>query len=206
MAYDLHGSWDINLGAQPHTNLTEIAQGLDLLWRNNISPSKVVLGLAFYGRSYTLSNPSCNSPGCAATGPGNAGSCTGSAGILSIVEIKRAMAQNNAAPTIDIAAGVKWASWGNQWVSYDDADTFVLKTAFANSLCLGGKMAWALDHANPIDPQLFTSLQIAEMNSDERAAATDLTFTPTNHLDRLLARTHLPRRLPPSHIRSRQGI
>lgn len=56
MTYDLHGTWDANdsfIGAYAyaHTNLTEIKQSLDLLWRNNIDPAKVNLGLGFYGRS-----------------------------------------------------------------------------------------------------------------------------------------------------------
>jgi chitinase len=56
MTYDLHGTWDgtdpyIGAVALAHTNLTEIQQSLDLLWRNNINPSKVNLGIGFYGRS-----------------------------------------------------------------------------------------------------------------------------------------------------------
>ena len=53
MTYDLHGTGDPYIGdvALAHTNLTEIIQSLDLLWRNNINPSKVTMGLGFYGRS-----------------------------------------------------------------------------------------------------------------------------------------------------------
>lgn len=37
-------------------------------------------------------------------------------------------------------------SWdSDQWVSYDDADTFALKMDYANTMCLGGTMVWALD-------------------------------------------------------------
>lgn len=56
MSYDLHGTWDstnkwIGPIVQAHTNLTEIDLALSLLWRNDIDPSQVVLGLGFYGRS-----------------------------------------------------------------------------------------------------------------------------------------------------------
>ena len=59
MTYDLHGVWDApnpNTGPylNSHTNLTEIDQALDLLWRNDVPPDKVALGLGFYGRSFTL--------------------------------------------------------------------------------------------------------------------------------------------------------
>lgn len=37
--------------AYAHTNLTEINEGLELLWRNNINPERVNMGLGFYGRS-----------------------------------------------------------------------------------------------------------------------------------------------------------
>ena len=56
MTYDIHGVWDstvqsIGSYAFAHTNLTEIETGLNLLWRNNINPDRVVMGLGFYGRS-----------------------------------------------------------------------------------------------------------------------------------------------------------
>lgn len=74
----LHGVWDAQnpIGSQvlAHTNLTEIKLALDLLWRNNVKPDKVNLGLGFYGRSFQLADPSCSAPGCrflggAAPGP-----------------------------------------------------------------------------------------------------------------------------------------
>lgn len=33
-----------------HTNITEIDQGLDLLWRNGVDSKNVVMGFGFYGR------------------------------------------------------------------------------------------------------------------------------------------------------------
>lgn len=56
MSYDLHGTWDASskwVGSivGSHTNLTEIDNALDLLWRNDINPDQVVLGLGLYGRS-----------------------------------------------------------------------------------------------------------------------------------------------------------
>ena len=102
-------------------------------------PSKVVLGLGFYGRSFTLKNPACNTPGCAFTSGGDPGSCTATSGILSNTEIQRIIDDHNLVPTLDQKAGVKYMTWNtNQWVSYDDADTYKLKMSYANSLCLAG--------------------------------------------------------------------
>ncbi|KAF7587124.1 hypothetical protein BBP40_007695 [Aspergillus hancockii] len=103
MSYGIHSTWDgrsqwTNSVINPHTNMTEISAGLDLLWRNGIDPAKVALGLGFYGRSFTLKDPSCNTPGCAfnnntglgtTSGGANPGNCTGTSGILSDYEIAR---------------------------------------------------------------------------------------------------------------------
>lgn len=148
MTYDLHGVWDstdVWIGAivQAHTNLTEIDQDLQLLWRNNIDPSKVNLGLGFYGRSFTLSDSSCTSPGCPFSSGAPAGPCTDSVGTLSFAEIEQIIAAG-ATPTLDASASVMQVVYGgNQWVSYDNADTFKLKIDYANQHCLGGTMVWA---------------------------------------------------------------
>ncbi|KAJ8611839.1 hypothetical protein MRB53_037752 [Persea americana] len=141
-------SYDIHV-VQPHTNLTEITQGLDLLWRNNIDPGKVVLGLAFCGRSFTLKDPSCDTPGCPFSGVGNPGPCTQTSGILSDAEIDQIITNHSLTPTLNAEAVVKCMSWDyNQWVSYDDDETIGLKKAYASSNCLGGTMVWALDLAD----------------------------------------------------------
>jgi chitinase len=68
MTYDLHGIWDTSnpIGSivQGHTNLTEIQLATELLWRNQVPPKQVVLGFSFYGRSFTLADPSCTKPSC----------------------------------------------------------------------------------------------------------------------------------------------
>lgn len=37
------------------------------------------------------------------------------------------------------------ATWGDQWVGYDDSETLKMKMDFANKHCLGGTMVWAVD-------------------------------------------------------------
>ncbi|KAK3386681.1 putative chitinase [Podospora didyma] len=151
MTYDLHGTWDgtdpfIGAVALAHTNLTEIQESLDLLWRNNINPSKVNLGIGFYGRSFTMSNPNCLSAGCPFSGGANPGPCTQSSGILSAEEIRDIVAAGGATQTLDPVAGVEIITWdSNQWVSYDDETTLGLKVDFGNKFCLGGMLIWAVD-------------------------------------------------------------
>ncbi|KAL4966223.1 uncharacterized protein BDV14DRAFT_199024 [Aspergillus stella-maris] len=155
MSYDLHGAWDNNnkflepkLNA--HTNLTEITNALDLLWRNKIESEKVVLGMAFYARVFSAANPSCMHPGCIFASGGNAGNCSNEVGILLNSEIHGIMQSRGLESTFDKEAAVKILHFdNNQWLSYDDADTFKLKVQFASSQCLGGVMVWAVSHDLP---------------------------------------------------------
>lgn len=56
-------------------------------------------------------------------------------------EIINIISKNNLSPVWDKQAAIKWITWGgNQWVSYDDDETFKQKRDFANSRCLGGLM------------------------------------------------------------------
>ena len=156
MAYDLHGVWDaqskfVGPYIAPHTNVTEIELGLDLLWRSGVDPAKVVMGQGWYGRSFTLKDPSCNRPNGVSefSGGAKAGPCSNAAGILDLEEIEDIMTKNSLKPVHDQTAAVKWVTWdSNQWVSYDDDDTFKQKKDFANSRCLGGLMVWAMDQVD----------------------------------------------------------
>ncbi|CAK7230765.1 hypothetical protein SCUCBS95973_007682 [Sporothrix curviconia] len=149
MEYDLHGTWDIGnqwAGAflNAHTNLTEIRDSFDLLWRNNVDPAKINLGLAMYGRSTN-------------------GGQRGLHGTR--LEIEDIIAANGLSPTLYADAAVKTISWGdNQWVSFDDADTWKIKAtmpsrcASAASWCgplattYAAQLAGALGRTVFIDP------------------------------------------------------
>ncbi|KFA50333.1 hypothetical protein S40293_09933 [Stachybotrys chartarum IBT 40293] len=149
MSYDMHGSWDIDNRftgpwANSHTNMTEIQMALDLLWRNDISPSKVTMGMAFYSRTFTLTDPSCNRSGCPISSGGNAGRCSGTVGVLLHPEIADIVAERRATTTLDRAAAVRFVSWGNQWTTFDDVATWRLKANIARSQCIQGFMVWAM--------------------------------------------------------------
>ncbi|KAJ3959450.1 hypothetical protein N0V92_003934 [Colletotrichum tropicale] len=62
---------------------------LDLLWGNGIQPENVVMGFGFYGRSFTMSDPSCFQPDgvCRLRTGGMPGSCSDTAGVLTYQEI-----------------------------------------------------------------------------------------------------------------------
>ncbi|KAF3187250.1 hypothetical protein TWF225_004402 [Orbilia oligospora] len=151
MSYDFVGAWDATnkwtgpyIGA--HTNLTMTQQALDLMSRSKISGSKINMGLGFYGRSFTLKNKACTKPGCQFSKAGKPGRCSAAAGILMNIEIQDIQKKKKIKPVFDKVAGVKYMSWDDQWVSFDDAESIAFKRHWAGTKCLGGLMIWALDH------------------------------------------------------------
>ncbi|PLN83775.1 glycosyl hydrolases family 18-domain-containing protein [Aspergillus taichungensis] len=150
MSYDLHGIWDANstIGKHVlgHTNLTEIDLALDLLWRNKVPAKKVNLGLAFYSRTFELKDKKCDKPGCIYKGGGKKGACTDTEGILAYSEIVDIIAKDDLTPVYDKEFAIKYIVWNdNQWISYDDQQTFQQKIKFANKKGLGGLLLWAID-------------------------------------------------------------
>ncbi len=160
-----------------HTNITEIDDGLSLLWRNNIDPANVVMGFAFYGRSYTMSDASCFQPGCTFSTSGLPGTCTNTGGILSYSEVS---SRNNSLSTrtyYDQTSTVKYNVYdGNQWISYDDEQSFFDKKKYLSSRCLSGLMIWALDQDTQGHDALegllgdFSASQLEGGNLDDQTA------------------------------------
>ncbi|UNI18707.1 Chitinase [Purpureocillium takamizusanense] len=154
MSYDLHGPWDSYVGAlgsivRPQTDITDVKKDLLPLVYDGVDFGKINLGLAYYGRTYTLSDPECGDVGCQfVSGKGGAsGRCTNSSGILSLMEIRRLIASEGAKPYLNSTAMVKYFTYGggSNWVGYDDHETLEMKRAFAEESCLGGTMIWSVD-------------------------------------------------------------
>ncbi|OQD79993.1 hypothetical protein PENANT_c040G10948 [Penicillium antarcticum] len=161
MSYDFHG----------HTNLTEAKQGLDLLWRNNVKPENVVIGFGFYGRSFTMSDSTCHDPseGCQFSTAGMPGDCSDAAGILTYAEIRSRNNSLNTDTYYDKESTTKYMTYSaDQWISYDDEESFTAKKRFLTSQCLSGLMIWAIEQ----DTQ-----DCDAMNALFRDAATDGALT-----------------------------
>ncbi|CAG2015259.1 unnamed protein product, partial [Fusarium graminearum] len=151
MSYDLHDVWDQHANwtkpyLNAHTNLTEIDSALDLFWRNDIDPDKIVMGLGFYGRVFMAKIARCVEPGCQFNGPANAGKCSAEKGILLNSEIEGVIKDWDSTPKLYKEEAVKLITWGREWVSYDDAETLKLKVNRAEERCLGGVMVWSITH------------------------------------------------------------
>ena len=148
LTYDLQGSWDTASGIAAHTDLGLINKLLEPLWTSNIDPEKVNLGVANYGRGYTIADKGCMSWGCPFTGPSKQGSCSGQPSVMSRCEMNRLMSEKGLTPSlIQGGAAAEQLTWDDQWMSFDDAATESMKLEFANERCLGGIALWAIDYA-----------------------------------------------------------
>ncbi|KAL4745602.1 glycoside hydrolase superfamily [Aspergillus terricola var. indicus] len=151
MSYDLHGMWDqgnkfTGSYLRGHTNLTEIDQAFDLLWRNDIDTKNVVMGMGFYGRSFTMSDKDCWTADCEFSIVGGAGTCSQTAGILYYSEIKSTNSSSDVRTYYDPVSTVKYNVYnGNRWISYDDAQSWQDNMRYLTGKCISGVMIWALD-------------------------------------------------------------
>ena len=150
MTYDLHGPWDRNVKqigkvVYGQTNIPEIYNWTLPLWYDGVNPAKINLGLAYYGRGYTLADSSCNHVGCAWIGTSRPAPCTDFGGVMSLREIETLIPQVGVKPRLLAADMMKELTWSNQWIGYDDLETIAMKKQWASSHCFGGTMIWSVD-------------------------------------------------------------
>ncbi|PVH71895.1 glycoside hydrolase family 18 protein [Cadophora sp. DSE1049] len=187
MSYDLHGVWGrenpIGSHIYGHTNLTEMGLAFDLFWRNDVPANKLNMGLGFYGRAFQLADPSCNKPGCLFKGGATKGACSGESGILSYREIPEIIDTKKLKPVHDKDAGVKYITWNSdQWVSFDDKDTFKQKKDLASKLGLGGYLIWAIDQDDAQVSALSAVLDPKPLGDFKTTDKSDENWTGTNEM------------------------
>uniref|UniRef100_A0A7M5WTR0 GH18 domain-containing protein n=1 Tax=Clytia hemisphaerica TaxID=252671 RepID=A0A7M5WTR0_9CNID len=148
MAYDLYGSWGPSTGH--HTNMNSnsplnVISSVEIWLASGMDPDKLVLGLAPYGRTFTLSDKCNNGVGAPFIAPGTPGPYTGEAGFKAYYEIcnsawtsKVCTGNSEARAPHGVANGV--------WVGFDDEESVVYKVNnIVKDMGLGGIMFWALD-------------------------------------------------------------
>lgn len=150
MSYDLHGPWDEDTASVGkvvlgQTNIPEMYNWTLPLWYEGLDPSKINLGLAYYGRGYTLADPRCHHTGCEWSTPSKAGPCTNIDGVLSLQEITKFISELRVEPTLLQEDMMKQITWNDQWIGYDDMETFAMKKDWASRHCYGGTMIWSID-------------------------------------------------------------
>ncbi|KAL8671755.1 MAG: hypothetical protein Q9168_003750 [Polycauliona sp. 1 TL-2023] len=146
LSYDLRGPIGAGSVTTSHTDIREIEKDAAALWTAQVDPKKVNLGLSKAGRGYTLSDPkTCSHSNCPVSGTSKPGPCSNEAGLMSNVEINDVIKAKGLKPQLVAASMSKEITWDDQWIGYDDDETFKLKTDWAAENCFGGTTLWSLD-------------------------------------------------------------
>ncbi|KAH8372865.1 hypothetical protein KR009_007002 [Drosophila setifemur] len=159
MAYDLHGPWDETLGFNAPlypadsdaSDITGRQQQLNVdaivkYWLQSGAPAeKLVLGVPFYGRSFTLAIDEGHEPGSPHIGKGNAGKYSREPGVMGYNELCELMQQEKWTKKWEPAQQVPYAYKGRQWVGYENVRSLSLKAHYVLKHQLGGIMIWSLE-------------------------------------------------------------
>mmetsp|Transcript_10848 Transcript_10848/g.15988 ORF Transcript_10848/g.15988 Transcript_10848/m.15988 type:complete len:540 (-) Transcript_10848:216-1835(-) len=146
MAYNLHGVWDPV--ALSHSDLYGIMDYLDHFIIDQQFPTeKMVLGLAPYGRTYTMVDESCVTVGCRfiRSGPGG---CLNEPFFMTYFSIKRRIESGNFDSKIDFNPNTGASELvfdGNILVTYDSPEALSYKAQYAKESCFAGVMWWGAD-------------------------------------------------------------
>ncbi|KAL0970438.1 hypothetical protein UPYG_G00241920 [Umbra pygmaea] len=152
MAYDFHGSWETFTGHNSPLYRGSQDTGEDIYfnmnfsmnyWRDQGAPAeKLMMGFASYGRTFQLSSGNTG-VGAPASGAGSAGPFTSEAGFLSYYEICTFL-QGATVQWIEDQQ-VPFAFKGNQWVGFDNQESYNIKVNYLKANGFGGAAVWSLD-------------------------------------------------------------
>uniref|UniRef100_T1JB05 chitinase n=1 Tax=Strigamia maritima TaxID=126957 RepID=T1JB05_STRMM len=156
MTYDLHGSWEgyadhhSRLFRRPHDEggyeHMNADFGIRYLLKKGAQRTKLVMGLPFYGRSFTLiAKPENKTQIGRIINRGDPGNYTEEPGFLSYYEICPNLKDEQWVKEKDEFAAVPYMYRGDQWIGYDDEESIALKSSYIRSHGLGGAMIWAID-------------------------------------------------------------
>ncbi|XP_060080741.1 chitinase-3-like protein 1 [Ylistrum balloti] len=165
-------------------------------WLNKGAPgSKLVVGLATFGRTFTLADQYMYRVGDPVTGPGLPGQYTQKYGFLAFYEI--CMYGWNWMMNTEQSVPFAWD--GNQWVGYDDVESMTIKANYIVNSGLAGAMFWLDydDYDNVCGQGFFPLINSVKSVFKSRSetlstSSTSTTQRPTTTTQRPTTTTHRP--------------
>ncbi|KRZ70914.1 putative endochitinase [Trichinella papuae] len=154
MSYDFHGAWDSYTGI--NSPLFSRSTDSEILKKWNIADAahhyhkrgmpkeKIVIGLPTYGRGWTLQNASNIKIGAPAVGASMATKYVREPGVCSYYEACEMM-QDGGIRYWDEETASPYLIKGNQWISFDDQESFRRKAKWIKQEGYGGAFVWTLD-------------------------------------------------------------
>lgn len=200
MTYDLHGQWDWNNPhaadgcddgscLRSHVNHTEIMNSFSMITKAGVPNSKIIAGLASYGRSFGMKDPDCHGPECKFTGPESgaiAGRCTKTPGYIANAEIQEWLDENDNVTTYfdkPSRSTISYSANGT-WVAYNTEDERSHRTTtWHGDKTVRGTCLWAIDltdfvvelpNGQAMDPFEPVSCTDSFDNLDDLEAATGI--------------------------------
>ncbi|VDH99458.1 chitinase [Mytilus galloprovincialis] len=153
MTYDFHGAWDPITGHNsplfPRSKDMGYAAQKNINWVSNYwfkkgTPrSKIIIGFPLFGRGFTLTNQNSHDIGSRATGGSIAGPHTSEVGYIANFEVCKMIA-DGAKVYRDKEQKVPYLVQGDQWIGYDDKESFTEKANWVKQNKFGGVMFWSL--------------------------------------------------------------
>ena len=150
----MHGSWDnyadhhaplfkrpFDQWSTRHLNCDD---AMSYWIRKGAPASKLIMGIPFYGRSFTLSYAQNSDPRSTIRGGGKKGVYTEEKGFLAYYEVCSLIREGGWQQTTD-PAGSPYMYKGDQWIGYDDVHFVTQKMQYIRTKNLGGAMIWAID-------------------------------------------------------------
>jgi len=151
MAYDFHGAWDMKTGHysplyQYKSNINCIDSAVNIMFKNAVPPHKIVIGVPFYGRSWSGLSGSNNPISSFAKEPGPG---TWEIGVLDYKDIKKNFLSDSKFKTYyDKSSGSEYLFDGDTLISYDSPETIKNKIKYAYDKKIAGIMVWELSADN----------------------------------------------------------
>ena len=147
MTYNIHTHYQQDKIIGANTDMTFIFNSIQYFLDAGVSPTKLVLGLAAYGRSYILEDSSCATEGCFFVDGGAAGGCVGSRGFMPYFTINE-FVQNGTYQSMYLNPDtLTMELYVDQdlYVSYDNPDTYEIKRDYSAKSCFRGVFWWSAD-------------------------------------------------------------